>query len=180
MKNIKKDFASFSEAEASAASSQLLNKVKSEIALHAPKFRNVALKLGLIHLVSSCMTLLACPQFGFRLFFQGHGLMHYFMQISDTFCYAFCGAFYLATTFLLARWVLRYDEWLVIKKSRVLAIGSVAMLSLGAFFMISGEVNWELAVVWLFGATLGAELISLSRNEWRKMSESLFGPKVKS
>ena len=178
MKDVKKDFESFSSAQGEAASSSILNKVKSEIAAHAPKMRSVAVKLGVIHLASSFLTLLACPQFGLRLFFSGHGLMHYFMEISATFCYAFCGAFYLASTFVIARFVMNYDEWLLVKKSRTLMIASVAMISLGAFSMLSQEMNWELALIWLFGATLGAEFVSLSRNEWRSFKDNIFGPSV--
>ncbi|MNT24939.1 hypothetical protein D3C72_1604390 [compost metagenome] len=177
MKDIKKDFESFSLNEEVAPTSPLA-KVKSQIAAQAPKMRSVAVKLGLIHLGSSFLTLLACPQFGLRLFFEGHGLMHYFMQISETFCYSFCGAFYLASTFVIARFVLNYDEWLLVKKSRTLMIGSIAMISLGIFTMLSAEMSWQLALVWLFGATLGAELVSLSKNEWRKFKESLFGPAI--
>jgi|GEM_PF-1947416 hypothetical protein len=179
MKDVKKDFESFSSVSEEAASSAVLGRIKNQIAVSAPKMRNVAVKLGLIHLASSFLTLLACPQFGLRLFFKGHGLMHYFMQISETFCYAFCGAFYLAGTFVIARMALNYDEWLLVKKSRTLMIGSVAMISLGVFTMLSQEMSWELALIWLFGATLGGEFVSLSRNEWRSFKENLFGPSVK-
>ncbi|MBO9668136.1 MAG: hypothetical protein J7501_15145 [Bdellovibrio sp.] len=169
MKDIKKDFESFAnDRSETAGSSFVLNKIHSEIAKAAPKTSHVAMKLGGIHLVSSALTLMACPQFGFRLVFQGEGLMHYFMKISPMFCQTFCGAFYLAVTFVLARMIMKYDEWLIIMRSRVLAVGGLALLSLGAFAMIAGGISWEAGVFWVFGAALAGEAASASKQVLKK------------
>ncbi|MDG0817329.1 hypothetical protein [Bdellovibrio svalbardensis] len=174
MKDIKKDFESFtdesgSSANTSAGSSFVLQKIQNEIAKTAPKRTSVAAKLGAVHLVSSVITLTACPQFGLRLFFQGEGMMHYFMKISPTFCQSFCGALYLSVTFLLARFVLKYDEWLVVLRSRALSIATLALLSLGTFAMINRQMSFETGVFWIFGATLGAEAVSASKQTLRKI-----------
>ncbi|QDK37527.1 hypothetical protein [Bdellovibrio sp. NC01] len=171
MKDIKQDFESFSSEDAAktAGSSFVLQKVKEQIALTAPKKSHVAVKLGAIHLASSVATLAACPQFGLRLFFEGDGLMHYFMQISPMFCQAFCGAFYLSVTFILARVLLKYDEWLVILRSRVLSIGVLALGSLGVFAMINRGVSFEAGLFWIFGATVAAELASASKYSVKKL-----------
>ncbi|MGE5085756.1 MAG: hypothetical protein ACM3MG_05600 [Bacillota bacterium] len=170
MKNIKKDFESFiNDSSESVGSSRILNKIQEEIAATAPKKSHVAIKLGGIHLVSSALTLMACPQFGVRLFFQGDGLMHYFMKVSPLFCQSFCGAFYLAVTFVLARILLHYDEWLVLMRSRVLTIGSVALISLGAFAMLGRGISWEAGVFWIFGATLASEMVSLPKRAFKSL-----------
>lgn len=170
MKDAKKDFESFMNGgEQSAGSSHVLHRIHQEIAKTAPKTTSVAVKLDLIHLVSSCLTLMACPQFGTRLFFKGDGLMHWFMEISPLFCMSFCGAFYLSVTFLLARWTLKYDEWLVITRSRTLSIGVLALLSLGTFAMLARGISLEAGVFWLFGATLAAEAASASRQTYKKI-----------
>src|SRR6185437_3003573 len=99
-------------------SSSVLGKIKTEIEKTRPSKAQVLMKLGILHLASSALTLTACPQFGLRLFFKGMGLMNYFMKISSEACFVCCGFFYLATTFLLVNLFLKYDEWLIIKKSR--------------------------------------------------------------
>ena len=170
MKNIKKDFESFvNDSSEAVGSSRILNKIHAEIAAAAPKKSQVAMKLGGIHLASSALTLMACPQFGVRLFFQGEGLMHYFMKVSPLFCQSFCGAFYLAVTFVLARILLRYDEWLVLMRSRVLTIGSVALISLGIFAMLARGISWEAGIFWIFGATLAGELTSLPKRAFKSL-----------
>ncbi|MEK2687634.1 hypothetical protein [Bdellovibrio sp. GT3] len=171
MKDVKNDFESFKNdaGQVPAGSSFVLNKIHSEIARTAPKKSAVAVKLGGIHLVSSFFTLMACPQFGTRLFFDGEGLMDVFMNISPMFCQAFCGAFYLAVTFILARFVLKYDEWLVVMRSRALTIGSVALLSLGVFAMLAQGISWEAGVFWIFGALVAGEMASVSRMTLKKV-----------
>lgn len=177
MKDIKKDFESFANDSNSsegagnnaAGSSFVLQKIHNEIAKTAPHKTGVAVKLGLVHLASSVVTLSACPQFGQRLFFKGEGLMHYFMQISPTFCQSFCGALYLSVTFLLARFVLKYDEWLVVIRSRTLSIATLSLLSLGTFAMLNRGISLEAGVFWIFGATLGAEAVSASKQTFKKL-----------
>ncbi|WP_413294118.1 hypothetical protein ACLSU7_03245 [Bdellovibrio sp. HCB185ZH] len=169
MKDIKNDFESFkSDAGETAGSSFVLNKIRSEISATAPRKSSVAMKLGGIHLVSSFFTLMACPQFGTRLFFSGEGLMDVFMKISPAFCQTFCGAFYLAVTFLMARVLLKYDEWLVLMRSRVLTIGSVALLSLGVFAMLARGISFEAGLLWVFGAVVAGEMASASRMTLKK------------
>ncbi|WP_413578515.1 hypothetical protein ACLVWU_08250 [Bdellovibrio sp. HCB290] len=169
MKDVKNDFESFkNDAGQAAGSSFVLNKIHAEIARTAPRKSSVAVKLGGIHLVSSFFSLMACPQFGTKLFFSGEGLMDVFMKISPMFCQAFCGAFYLAVTFVLARLVLKYDEWLVLMRSRVLTIGSVALVSLGVFAMLARGISWEAGVFWIFGAVVAGEMASVSKMTLKK------------
>lgn len=161
MKDIKKDFESFSQSSHPAGSSFVLAKIHSRLNLPSPW--TAATKLGIAHLISSVVILSACAQFGVRLFFPGHGLMHYFMKISPTFCMSFCGALYLACTFFFARLILSRDEFLLIYRSKVLSIMAVALLSLGGLALVSHEVTFQAGLLWLFGAVVGAELASLSK-----------------
>jgi hypothetical protein len=163
MKDIKKDFEAFVSDDHPAASSYVLGKIHTQLQNELPSPWKAATKLGVAHLISSFVILMACAQFGVRLFFSGHGLMHYFMQISPTFCMSFCGGLYLASTFLLARVILTRDEFLVIYRSKVLSILSLAFMSLGGFALVSHEVTFQAGILWLFGAIVGAELASLSK-----------------
>lgn len=160
MKDIKKDFESFAADTSPAASPRLLTGLQEKLAGELPSPWTVALKLGGIHTLSTLLTMTSCSQFGLRLFNTGHDLMHTFMNISPTFCETFCGAYYLAITFLLARFLLAREEWLVLLRNRTLSIASVSFISLGVFSALSHEVTWSSALLWIFGATLGAELMT--------------------
>ncbi|MGZ3804605.1 MAG: hypothetical protein ACXVB4_10370 [Pseudobdellovibrionaceae bacterium] len=164
-----KDFASFLESGQSQLDPSVLEKIKKEI---FPRPSAVALKMGLIHLLSSVFTLMACPQFGLRLFFSGHGLMHYFMKAGSLACFAFCGAFYLGATFWAAKIFLGEFEWEVLRKNPALSLGGVALLSLGVFSMISHDLNFEAVFVWLLGACLSGAIPLLTRVQHRPLIKS--------
>ncbi len=171
MKNKTNDFDSFAEGDSQlpAGSAFILNKIHQDIQKLAPHKSQVAVKMGLIHLFSSILTLSACPQFGLRLFFKGEGLMHYFMQLTPTFCQSLCGGLYLSVTFLLARLVLSYDEWLMILRSRTLSIGTLTLGSLGTFAMINQGLSLEAGAFWILGAVVGAEVASISKVRIQKL-----------
>lgn len=163
MKDIKKDFQSFTNETSTSAvapSSAVLMKIHQQILAERPSSWLVATKLGGAHLVGSFLTLISCEQFGLQLFFHGGGLMHYFMEISPTFCHAFCGAHYFIITFLVARFLLKPEEWLRIKRSRTLTVATLALLSLGGFSVISHEVTLEGGLLWFIGASLGGEFMT--------------------
>lgn len=165
MKDIKNEFESFVNDSASpAGSSFVLGKIQQQVQASLPSPWKVATKFGVAHLLGSLVTLMSCSQFGVQLFFDGGGLMHYFMQISPTFCNTFCGALYLSISFLMARFILNYDEWIMIRRSRVLSISILALVSLGALSMVSHEVTWEASLLWLFGAALGGEFMTLVKS----------------
>lgn len=165
MKDIKKDFESFmNESADQSGSSFILQKIHQEITKSLPSPWLVASKLGIAHLLGSLVTLMSCSQFGVQVFFDGGGLMHYFMKINPTLCFTFCGALYLSISFLFARTILNHEEWLVILRSRVLSISSLALISLGGLSLASHEVTFETGLLWLFGAALGGEWVTLVKS----------------
>lgn len=151
-----KDFESFLESGHAQLEASSLDHLKKEL---FPSFWQVALKLGLIHLLSSLLSLMACPQFGLRIFFNGHGLMKYFMHAGDVGCFAFCGAFYLGTTLWLAKIFLGEFEWALIRRNSFLGLGSLTLISLGALLMFTGEeIRFEVALIWILGALVGGAI----------------------
>lgn len=164
MKDLKKDFESFAAATETRGSSSVLQKIHAQIEQELPSLWVVTGKMALAHGVGSVATLMSCSQFGVQIFFHGGGLMHYFMHLSPTFCHTFCGALYFTVTFLMARLILKYDEWLVILRSRVLSISSLALITLGGFSLVSHEVTLEAGLLWFFGAALGGELTTLIKS----------------
>ena len=161
-----KDFESFLESGHAQLPTSALDSLKKEV---FPGISSVALKMGLIHLVSSALTLMACPQFGFRLFFRGHGLMHYFMQAGSVACFALCGAFYLGASFWIAKAFLGEFEWALLRRNSVLVLGSLSLLSLGSFAMMSQELNFEVGLVWLLGALVSGAIPLLTRVHHRPL-----------
>lgn len=161
-----KDFESFLESGPQRLNPAVLGNIKKEI---FPPLSTVAVKMGLIHLVSSVFTLMACPQFGLRLFFEGHGLMHYFMKAGSVACFSFCGAFYLGASFWIAKIFLGEFEWEVLRKNAVLSLGALSLLSLGTFSMMSPELHFEAGFVWFLGAVLSGALPLLTRVQHRPL-----------
>lgn len=161
MSDLKNDFESFvSDREKASAGSSVLSKIHAQIEKERPSYWTVAGKIGLAHVAGSLITLSACSQFGVKLFFKEHDLMFFFMHISETFCQTFCGGFYLALTFIIARLMLGREEWILLLKNRVLAISSLALVSLVGFSLMTHNVSFEAGLLWVFGAALGAEAIT--------------------
>ena len=165
MKDIKKDFESFVNEPADAAgSSYVLAKIHADLKKELPSAWKVSSKLGAAHLLGSTVSLMGCSQFGIQLFFKGGGMMDYFMRITPHYCEFFCGALYLAVSLIVARMILSRDEWLVIRRSKTFSIAALALISLGGFAMVSHEVTFEAGVIWLLGAAVGGELVTLVKS----------------
>lgn len=170
MKDIKNDFKSFmNDSSSEVPSARALANLRTQLEKEQARPLPVAIKLGLIHLLGSAVSLATCSQFGVRLVGHGEGLMHVFMEISPTFCHSLCGAFYLACTFILARLLMKNEEWYLLLRTRTLSIASLALLSLGTFTLLSHEMTFQAGLLWLFGATLGAELVSLRKLPLRSL-----------
>lgn len=144
-----KDFELFLESGQAQLPPGSLETLKKEL---FPSALSVAVKMGLIHVFSSLLTLMVCPQFGFRLFFEGHGLMHYFMKAGSVACFALCGAFYLGSTLWISKIFLGEFEWELVRKHPGLSLGALSLISIGLFSMISHTLNFEIGLVWLLGA----------------------------
>ncbi|MEN0058984.1 MAG: hypothetical protein AAGB31_09125 [Bdellovibrio sp.] len=164
MKDLQNDFESFVQNSSQESGSRhILNQVRQQIEKERPLRSQVITKMAIAHSIGTVVTLMSCEQFGLRLFFSGEGLMHYFMQISPTFCMSFCGALYFAISFLCARFILQPEEWLLIMRSRILSISLLALVTLGAFAIFSHEMRPENILLWFLGASLGGEGVSLLR-----------------
>lgn len=112
-------------------------------------------------------TLAICPQFGVGPLIQGHGIGHVFMQFGETACAAFCGAFYLSISTIVALLILKPHERMVIfdYHYRLLSGFSVATF---LFFMVLNK-SLELPslynspsafVAWLLSGLAASAIIS--------------------
>jgi hypothetical protein len=130
-----------------------------------PSVFKVFSKLVSIHIAVAAITLSICPQFGFRIFGDGMGLMHYFMRLGSFGCPVACGSFFMGLSVLFACFILKGEEVRKIKKTWILQFGILALLSLGFFIMIDSDLILGFALAWLLGGMLGS-LISLEIG-WR-------------
>lgn len=127
----------------------LLQKAQSTL---FPSAGQVFRKLFAIHLISSMLTLTICPQFGFRLIGEGHGLMHYFMFAGTYGCQVLCGGFYMLSTVLLAFFALNTYQMRTLARNSFLFIPALGLLSMGVFNIMSAEISLLINLAWLSGA----------------------------
>jgi hypothetical protein len=136
-----------------ALTSAILTAVRHEL---SPSAWSVFFKLLSIHALSAVITLSICPQFGFRLLGDGHGLMAHFMRFGSAGCMAACGFFFLGTSLLVASLLLQPAQLRVVRERRWVEIGSLAILSLAFFAAITPGILLSPALFWLAGALAGA------------------------
>ena len=162
------DFKSFERSQEPSASTSSLQKILDTIEAQMPTKQQVFGQLFLVHLISSAFTLMACPQFGMRFIFadSSPSLMEFFMLAGHPACFFLCGAFYLGSTFFVSKYILQADSWLVIQRSRFVMTLTLALLSLGFFRMWGQALSFELTLLWILGAYLGAGLFT---REWWKL-----------
>ncbi len=121
-----------------------------------PPIHEVALKVLTVHLISAIITLSICPQFGKKLFNLDIDLMEVFMHmVGSRYCVILCGAFFIASSFLLNAIILNYDELRIIRTHRHLTIFVIVLISFGSFLMFDPVLFLESTALWFIGAILG-------------------------
>ena len=132
-------------------SQSILSYVHSDL---NPSPWKVFSKLSLIHALVGGITLLFCPQFGLSLW-DGMGMMHIFMKWGEQVCMLACGAVFMAGSLLVASLGLRVEEIRVIRKTELLQISILGLLSLGAFLCLGLNIVLSLAAFWFLGSLFG-------------------------
>ncbi len=118
----------------------------------------LGLKLFLLHLFASVVTLSLCQQFGMKLPLAGSvDLMHVFMRSGALLCQVFCGAFYLGVSFaLMPLFLPRIERGWVRKRLGIVALAFTAFSAL-----LLSLMGTALAPLYLAGWGMGAYLASL-------------------
>ncbi|MCC7441833.1 MAG: hypothetical protein IT285_09370 [Bdellovibrionales bacterium] len=135
------------------APASLLERVRTD--LDPPASRVFAKLLG-VHLAVSLITLSICPQFGFRVWGEGMGLMHLFMGLGEVGCVAACGMFFTVSSIVAAALALSRDELRKLRRHGWLQAGALVFLSLGFFTMVAAELVLTLTAAWALGAWFGS------------------------
>lgn len=134
-----------------ALSDSVLTRVHKDL---NPSSWLVFAKVSAIHAVMGFITLLFCPQFGLG-FTDGMGLMALFMRFGDQACMLGCGAVFMGGSLLTASLVLRNEELRVIRKTEILQVSTLALLSMGVFICAGVGVVASLGAFWVLGSILG-------------------------
>lgn len=167
-----KEFQSFMSAgpvePPKVKSEAILEKVRADL---NPRFWQVFSKLAAIHFVTGSIMLLICPQFDIHLL-GGMGLMGVFMRFGELACSVACGAVFLSGSALAASLFLRPEEIKAIRKTELLQLAGLSMLSLGVFVCLGASIVATLGLAWAVGSIAGGlasfELGWLVRSRFRK------------
>jgi hypothetical protein len=149
------EFSEFVSSETMQPPKNLSESVLSKI--HAdlnPSYWLVFAKLSGIHAVMGFITLLFCPQFGLGIT-DGMGLMGLFMRFGDQACMLGCGAVFMGGSALTASLLLRAEEVRAIRRTEVLQISVLALLSMGVFICTGAGVVASLGAFWVLGSVIG-------------------------
>lgn len=134
---------------------RILSDIKNRI---NPNLKIIFLKLFVVHLFTAIVTLSFCPQLGFQTFPSSINLMHVFMNLGQDFCNLACGTFFTATSIAVALFMISRDELRVLRHHRVTAVLSIVLSSIGFFVIMNPPLFFELSLLWISGAIIGAGL----------------------
>lgn len=166
MSDLKGEFKEFMQTPGAQPPASLSSRVRDGIVQRLnPSQLQVFARLAAIHAISGAITLMMCPQFGFRLIGEGMGISHYFMFLGEVGCIVACGVFFLGTSALVAALALKPEEVRAVRRHELLQISSVVFLSLGVFAMLRAEIVLGFAIAWIVGSVLGG--IAMLELGWR-------------
>jgi hypothetical protein len=158
---VNSDFKEFQDIEPVSPprhlSEAIISRVRGDL---NPSSLKVFAKLSSIHFFVGAFTLAICPQFGFRLFGDGPGLMGYFMNLGHYACMIACGSFFLGSSVLVAGILLKKEELRVVRANRFTQFTSLALLSLGFFIMFDTQILALYAVLWMIGSVFAAVMVT--------------------
>lgn len=105
------DMNSFLQSESRTPPAIILERLKPTILADLrPRRTRVALKVSIIHLIASLVSLLICPQFGISPLGGDTGVMAFLMSWGWAACAAGCGAIFMIGTGSLTAILLKPDE----------------------------------------------------------------------
>lgn len=157
MKNLQQDFKAFAEADHAPPpelSARILATAQHEL---NPSAMRVFLKVLAVHSLTSLWTLGLCPQFGFRLYGSGLGLMRYFMRFGgNTGCMVACGIIFVGLTSFASALVLKRAE--VTRLLREWPVHTFLLVGFSLAFFLSVDAYLSLFTVlwWTAGGFIGA------------------------
>ena len=124
-----------------------------------PSTFSVVLKLLVIHLFMSSLTLIICPQFGIGPIGGGNGLMGFVSSYGHVVCGLFCGAFFFSGSLVVASLILTNAQKRKIYSNRYATFLGLTLISLVTLIFLSSMINGmpphmhiEFIFSWIFAA----------------------------
>ncbi len=157
---ISKDYQEFLLSGEIEPPKKLTNQIFAQVHqdLH-PGWISVLSKLAFIHAVVGTLTLLFCP-YSELYSIESFNLMKLLMGFGEQVCMIGCGAVYFGGSALVASFALRPEEVQSIRKTWVLQLPAIALLSTGIFIALGLLYLQGLFLFWVLGSILGG-LITL-------------------
>ena len=142
---------------------ELFERVRSHT---QPDVSFLLAKGGLIHLISTAVSLAICPQFGFRFGMEGHGLMGVFMRFGHEICFILCGIFYVASFLLALTLVMNRFELRALWSKPWFSSTFFGLMSLGSLWMYGADFVQEVTLLWLVGSVLTLAVFIPLHRRW--------------
>ena len=137
-------------------STKILSRAKQVL---DPRLASLSLRLFIIHVFASSLTLIFCPQFGIGPLGGDMGWMSFVMALDPWVCSLVCGSIFLGSTSLACQFLLRPEELRKLLRHGVWLFPVVGGVSLGLLMLFSAEFSGLfLTLVWGFGGSLIAVL----------------------
>lgn len=116
-------------------------------------------KVAVLHFIVGFLSLAICNQFGLNPFQTEQSLTDWFMRMGGhNLCMLLCGAFFMATTYLLANFLLTLEELESVRRYEWLQTGVTGLVSIAAFYFFGAELVATLVALWIAGALIGGFL----------------------
>lgn len=125
-----------------------------------PSVSQIFIKLLMLHIPISILSLLVCDQFGMSPFERNFSLYRYFMYFGHSVCMFLCGSFFIGGSILISGFILRPHEVRALRKKSYIQSFFLAGISYGSFLMFGAQITLSIALVWLLGAILGGMISS--------------------
>ena len=120
-----------------------------------PAIWKIFSKLAGLQAACATLTLFFCPQF--EIGFAKHDYLGHLVQHSEGFGFMiFCGMIFLGGGAVIAPFFLKQAEMKAIEKSVLIYFPSAALLAVMLFYSVGADIDWNLALPWFIGGTLGS------------------------
>ena len=150
------DFKDFVETKEAIVPEELSQNILARVhkALN-PSPWLVFIKLLVIHSVIGTLSLSVCNQFEMNPFNTTFSFSDYFMKFGHSVCMSFCGFIFVSLSVLSAFFILRPEEFTVLKRNSFIQVFILSLLSLAIFLALGAEIVISIGLLWMIGALLG-------------------------
>lgn len=116
----------------------------------------VFLKVLAIHSVIGFLSLSICHQFGINPFNTNKSIADWLMHVGGhNACMVGCGVLFVGISLFLAGYFLSIEEIIALKRTKVLQVVSLGVISLSLLIAVGAQVALTIGLLWFLGAIIG-------------------------